>query len=189
MSYRLENRIGIAAPAEIIWDLVADVPGWADWNPLYPAAEGVIRIGETLRLTQALPGQKPEPIAARVLDWVPYEQLHWFTSAGNGMVKAVRYIEIEKLDEDSCIFSNGELYSGWLGPYAAKRMKGSIRAGFAAMGEALKAKAEAIYAQQPKVAKTGPKVVVAEHPKPVAPLVSPVRGIMTPKPLYKPGGR
>jgi hypothetical protein len=189
MAHRLENRIGIQAPAEVIWGIVADVPGWADWNPLYPEASGVIRIGEVLSLTQALPGQKPEAIAARVLDWVPYEQLHWFTSAGSGLVKAVRYIEIEKLDEDSCIFSNGELYSGWLGPFVAKRMKGPIRAGFAAMGEAIKAKAEGVYAKQPKVKKAPLKPLVTEHPKPVAPLVSPVHGIMTPKPLYKPGGR
>jgi hypothetical protein len=189
MAFRIEHRIGVAAPAETIWDIVADVPGWESWNPLYPSASGVIRIGETLRLTQALPGQKPEAIAPRVLDWVPLEQLHWFTSAGNGLVKAVRYIEIEKLDEDSCIFSNGELYSGLLGAFVAKRMKGALRAGFTSMGEALKAKSEAVYAGQPKREKTKIKPLVTEHPKPVAPLVSPVHSILSPKPLYKPGGR
>lgn len=191
MAYRIEHRIGIAAPAETIWEIVADVPGWADWNPLYPAASGVIRIGETLRLTLALPGQKPEAIAPRVLDWVPYEQLHWFSSAGSGLVKAVRYIEIEKLDEDSCIFSHGELYSGLLGAFVAKRMKGPIRAGFVAMSETLKAKAEAAYAAQPKPkkAKAPIKPLVTEHPKPVAPLVSPVKAIAAPKPLYRPGAR
>ena len=62
MSYRIEHRIGIAVPAEVIWDIVADVPGWEAWNPLYPSASGVIRIGEVLNLTLALRGQKPEII-------------------------------------------------------------------------------------------------------------------------------
>lgn len=189
MSYRIEHRIGIAAPAEVIWDIVADVSGWERWNPLYPSASGAIRIGETLNLTLALRGQKPEAITPRVLDWVPYEQLHWFSSAGNGMLKALRYIEIEKLDENSCIFSNGELYSGMLGPWAAKRMKGAIRAGFTAMGEALKVEAEAAYAKMPKRKKTKAEAVHPD-PKPIVP-IQPlgVQQIGRHKALYRPGAR
>ena len=189
MSYRIEHRIGIAAPADVIWDILADVPGWQAWNPLYPSASGVIRIGETLKLTLALRDQKPEVITPRVLDWVPYEQLHWYSSAGNGMLKALRYLEIEKLDEASCIFSNGELYSGLLGPFVAKRMKGAIRAGFASMGEALKAQAEEAYARMPKAEAT--KATAARpDPKPIVP-IQPigVQPIGRHKALYRPGAR
>ncbi len=188
MSYRIEHRIGIAAPAEVIWDILADIPGWATWNPMYPSASGVMRIGETLNLTLALRDQKPETITPRILDWVPYEQLHWYSTAGNGLLKALRYVEIEKLDETACIFSNGELYSGLLGPWAAKRIKGPIRAGFTAMGEALKVQAEAAYAKQPKAKKA--KSPLKPDPKPIAPLqplgVGPVGRH---KALYRPGAR
>ena len=44
MSVKLERRIGINAPDEIVWELLSDVPGWATWNPLYPRAVGEIRI-------------------------------------------------------------------------------------------------------------------------------------------------
>ena len=189
MSYRIEHRIGIAAPAEVIWDILAHVPGWETWNPLYTSASGVIRIGEALNLTLALPGQKPEVIAPRVLDWVPYEQLHWYSSAGNGLLKALRYIEIEKLGDESCIFSNGEVFSGLLGPFAAKRMRGALRAGFASMGEAMKAQAEAAYAAQPKTKK--PKAVAHKaDPKPIVP-IQPigVAPIGRHKALYRPGAR
>lgn len=187
MTYRIEHRIGIAAPAEVIWDILADVPGWVAWNPLYTSASGVIRIGEVLNLTLALPGQKPESIAPRVLDWVPYEQLHWYSTAGNGLLKALRYIEIEKLDEDSCIFSNGELYSGLLGPFAAKRLRRPVREGFASMGEALKAQAEAAYALLPKKPKaTTPR----SDPKPIVPIQPiAVKPIGRHKALYRPGAR
>ena len=37
MAFRLENRIGVAAPASVIWDLVSDLEGWDRWNPLYRA--------------------------------------------------------------------------------------------------------------------------------------------------------
>lgn len=179
MPYKIENRIGIAASHEVIWDILADVPGWESWNPLYPKASGVIRIGETLRLEQALPGQKPEIITPRVVDWVPYEQLHWVNAAGGGMVKSLRYIEIEQLGDDACIFSNGEIFAGLLGPIAAKMMRRPIRAGFAAFGEAMKERAEAAQAlvEKPKGKRRAkpapPPLPGANAPiKPVEPLKS-----------------
>ena len=61
MPVKLEHRLGIRAPAEAIWDVIADVERWAEWNPLYPKAAGVIRIGAPLELELALPGQPQVP--------------------------------------------------------------------------------------------------------------------------------
>ena len=69
---------------------------------------------------------------------MPNEQIHWRLSLFGGLVKTTRYLEIEILGERNCIFANGELFDGLAGPFAARRMGGSIRAGFKAMGEAVK---------------------------------------------------
>ena len=47
---KIEHRIGVQAPPDVIWESLADLSTWADWNPLYPNAAGQIRIGETLDL-------------------------------------------------------------------------------------------------------------------------------------------
>jgi hypothetical protein len=180
MPYKIEHRIGIQASHEVIWDILADVPGWESWNPLYPQASGVIRIGETLRLVQALPGQKPETITPRIIDWVPYEQLHWANTAGSGLVKSLRYIEIEKLGDDACIFSNGEIFSGWLGPMVAKLMRRSFRAGFTAFSEAMKAKAEAA---QALVAKPKAKRRAKAAPQPAPGGQAPLKPVEPLKPM------
>jgi len=177
MPYRIEHRIGIAAPPEIIWDILADIEAWAHWNPLYTTASGVIRFGETLVLTQSLPGQKPEVIRPRIIDWVPLEQLHWANAAGGRMMNSLRYLEIEKLDEDACIFSNGEIFSGWFGPYIAKRMRQPFKDGFVAFNEAMKHRAEAVYATMEKPAQPKPALKIPKMVKPVVPL----------RPLHKPG--
>jgi len=143
--FAIENRIGVQAPAEVIWNLIANLAGWSAWNPLYPQAAGDIRIGSTLTLTLALPGQSPRQIQPVVLEWVPNEQLHWRLSMMGGLVKTVRYIEIEQLAEASCIVSNGEIFGGLMGPSAAKQMGRSIHRGFKEMNEALKKAAEATY--------------------------------------------
>ena len=140
---RIEHRIGVQAPADAIWELIHDLDGWSRWNPLYPKASGAVRIGQTLTITVALPGDEPREIRPVVLEWVPNEQLHWKLSMLGGFIKTVRYIEIESLAEQSCIVSNGEIFGGWMGPGFAKRMGGRIHRGFRQMNEALKAEAEA----------------------------------------------
>jgi hypothetical protein len=142
---KIEHRIGVRAPAEAIWAVISDIGGWKDWNPLYPRAEGALRIGSQLDLDLALPGQPIRAIKPVILDWVPNDQIHWRLSMLGGLVRTIRYIEIEILTETGCIFSNGEVFSGYLGPTVAKRMRPAIRQGFVAMGEAVKARAEAVF--------------------------------------------
>ena len=138
--------IGVQAPAEVIWDVVADLEAWAGWNPTYPKAAGVIRIGSVLDMTLALPGQAPQEIHPTVLEWVPNEQLHWRLTMLGGLVKTLRYIEIEALAESGCVVSNGEYFAGLVGPSVAKRMGRAIFRGFREMNEALKDRADALWA-------------------------------------------
>lgn len=138
MAVKIEHRLGLPVPAEAIWAVISDFKHWSEWNPLYPRAEGVLRIGAQLSMDLALPGQAVRAIKPVILDWVPNEQIHWRLSLASGLVKTTRFLEIEILAERNCIFANGEVFDGPLGPLAARRMGASIRAGFKTMGEAVK---------------------------------------------------
>src|SRR3569833_4249527 len=142
---RIEHRVGINAPAEVIWEVISALKSWSQWNKLYPQASGQLRIGGTLELTLDLPGQKPQQIKPTVLEWVPTEQLHWRLSMMGGLVKTTRFFEIASLAEESCIVSNGELFAGMMGPSIGKRMGRTIYRGFVEMNEALKARAELLW--------------------------------------------
>lgn len=145
---RIEDRVGIQAPAEVIWEIVYDLGRWSEWNPTYPRAEGQVRIGETLSLTLALPGQTAQELKPKVLEWVPNEQLHWRLSLMGGMIRTLRYIEIEPVSAEGCVVDNGEIFGGFMGPSLGKRMGGAVRRGFRAMNEALKARAESQWAER-----------------------------------------
>jgi hypothetical protein len=144
--YRVEDRIGIQAPAEVIWEIVHDLDRWKDWNPTYTEAAGIIRIGETLTMTLVLPGQAAQQIRPKVLEWVPDSQLHWELKLLGGAIRTLRYIEIESLGPANCVIDNGELFRGIMGPSLGRRMGGHVRRGFRAMNEALKARAEEMWA-------------------------------------------
>ena len=112
MSFRLEHRIGVAAPPAEVWGLIHDIAGWPTWTDLYSEATGRIAIGEKLRFTFRWATSRPMSVVGTVYDWVPEAQLAWTISFAHGWVKSLRYVEIEKLTETSCILANGDYWSG-----------------------------------------------------------------------------
>lgn len=145
MAVKLERRIGIQAPDEIVWEILSDIPGWADWNPIYPRAEGEIRIGNRWMVELALPGQKPQTIHPVILDWAPYDHIHWRLDILRGWARTVRFLEIEKMGPENVIFSNGEIFDGLMGGMVARRMRRPIIDGFEQMNEVLKQRSEALW--------------------------------------------
>ena len=150
MKRAVEHRIGVQAPAEIVWDLVSDFSTWKDWNPLYRQAEGQLKIGTALTLEQHLPGEPAKVISPIVQDWVPYEQLHWRSSRLGGFVTAIRYLEIENMGPNNSTFSNGELFMGLLLRFVSRDERRKLKAAFTEMGEAVRDRAEAIWAERQK---------------------------------------
>jgi hypothetical protein len=148
MQRAVEHRIGVQAPAEIVWEIVSDFETWHQWNPLYKKAEGQLKIGTALTLEQHLPGEAPIVIAPIVQDWVPYEQLHWRSKRVGGFVTAIRYLEIENMGPTSSTFSNGELFMGLLLRFVSRDERRKLRAAFTEMGEAVRDRAEALWSER-----------------------------------------
>ncbi len=145
---KVESRIGIMAPAEAVWEVLRVIEDWPHWNPLYPSAKGELRIGGRLSLTLALPGEPHRPIEPVVLDWVPNEQILWRDLAWGGWVKSVRYIEIDEVDKNACIISNGELFRGWIAEFYGNKHRRALKKGFTAMSEQIKRHAETLWQDQ-----------------------------------------
>jgi hypothetical protein len=152
---KIEHRIGVQAPAKAIWPLVADLASWSRWNPLYTKAEGSIGFGSVLTLELALPGERPRTIRPTVRDWTPNEQIIWTLSMFGGLIRTTRYIEIEALTETGCIFSNGEIFEGPLIRLIPRRLQRTIKAGFAAFGEAVRDRAETAWRSEAGAATYG----------------------------------
>lgn len=146
---KIEHRIGIKAPADIVWEILADVPRWPEWTTLYSRATGVIGFGERLKLEVNVPDHAPEALEPVILEWEPRELIHWKLKSMMGLLESVRFFEIDTLSETGCIFSNGEMFGGFLGPArSAIKRRGALRQGFTALGEAMCARAEALWRER-----------------------------------------
>jgi hypothetical protein len=148
MQFKVEHRVGVPTNSKAIWDVLSDLGRWAEWNSVYPEIKGLLRIQQKLTIKEAFPGQPARTITPMVGDWVPNTQIIWVHSEMMGLVRRIRYIEIEALnDEDtSCILSNGEIYEGPLGKMVGNQRRRWLKRGFEKLNtdivERLKAVAE-----------------------------------------------
>ena len=142
MSVRIENRIGVAASPEKVWQVIIDLDGWGAWNALHPEARGTIAFGGQLEVAEVLDGEPGRLHQVVIPDWTPEIQLVWVNKRGF-LSKSTRYFEIEKLSDDSCLLANGEIFDGLRGEGWARQRQAKFRAAFEAINEAIKARAEA----------------------------------------------
>ena len=145
---KVEHRVGVRAPAEVVWSLLADIEGWPAWQPVYPEASGALKIGGRLTLVEAIPNELPRALSPVVLDWMPEEQILWAERRWGGLVKVMHYIEIEALTDIGCALSCGEIYRGLLGDQFAARHRKALKRGFRAFCGAVQTRVEALWQER-----------------------------------------
>lgn len=141
---RLEDRVGINAPAATIWQVIYDLETWGDWNPVYTQASGSIGIGRQVSMTRVIDG-KAEDIQPTILEWVPNDQLHFRSASMGGFVKTIHFIEIEQLGPENCVVSNGEIVAGLMSQGLLRSQGRAIFRAIKAMNLALKERAETLW--------------------------------------------
>jgi hypothetical protein len=140
MNSRTEARIGVHAPSDRIWELVADLPHWSGWNP-HESVEGRIGFGAPLTLTERFPEQAERTATVRVSDWTPLVRLVWTENRG-WLFGALRYFEIDELEPGSCLFASGIHFSGLRGEWHYDKHRGALRAALQEQCDAIKRLAE-----------------------------------------------
>jgi hypothetical protein len=140
MSLKIEHRLGVRASSDRVWEMISDLASWEHWNPIHPGASGRIGYGEKLTILEAYPHEARRTITAPVHDWAPREQLVW--SQKGFLWSSLRFLEIEELGPDSCIFSNGIVFDGLRAKAELRKRARSFKLGFGILGEALKERAE-----------------------------------------------
>ena len=142
--YRFEHKLIINASASVIWKVLGKVNKWGNWSVLYPEASGELIQDSILKLIIHIPGTKKVDATALV-EKVEEEQLLIFKSRAKlpeALMNGVRYFKIQKINEDSCIVTDGEVVGGLLGVATAHVITKGLFKGLQLMNEGLKEQAE-----------------------------------------------
>ena len=143
--YEVRTEIDIQATPQRVWSILMDFPSHVEWNPFVRRIEGTPKVGARLKVSIQPKGGKGLTFRPTVLVVIPYQELRW---RGRFLLPGVfdgeHYFQIRQLSHESIRFIHGERFSGVLVPLAKSGLESGTRAGFLAMNEALKRRAEPV---------------------------------------------
>jgi hypothetical protein len=150
MGIEVRAEQSIAAPIELIWEIMIDLKGYAEWNPFITRVldcERITAVGQRFRLNVTWSNGKGAVSGERVTDLHPprngearlaYVFTGWMSSIG--MIRAERVQTLRVLDKNTVRYSTGEAFNGW----GAKGVPiADVKDGFERHAAALKRHAEA----------------------------------------------
>ncbi|MFV3307654.1 SRPBCC domain-containing protein [Pseudomonas sp. NY15181] len=141
--------VEIAAPAELVWSILVDLPSYPQWNPYTVKVESSLRLGEPVNLFLPNPAQPGEllHVVEYLADFEPHRLLAWEMIASADNPDAARREQIiESIGPNSCRYHTTDQF---LGPTADQVMANHgpwVKQGFDAVALAVKARAEALNA-------------------------------------------
>ena len=77
----IHTEIGIGAPAAKVWDILAAIDKWPEWNP-FVRASGRLQVGERLEVEITPPGKSPMTFRPTVVKLEPGRELRWLGHLG-----------------------------------------------------------------------------------------------------------
>ena len=135
----LTTQIEFEGTAQEVWDVLADLPAYAEWNPFIKKIDGEAKTGAKLEVRMEPEGERAMTFRPTVLSAEPGRELKWF---GHLLVPGIfdgehRWL-IEEAGSGKVRFTQSERFGGILVPFLWKKLRdGGTAKGFRAMNEAL----------------------------------------------------
>lgn len=142
----LHTEVDIAASIERVWDLLADIERYPEWNPLLPKARGKLVPNEILEIEIQTPGTSAKPYRVELLEVEVPRRLVWL---GHfylpGLCDGLHTLELCTVSANSTRVLHYEQFRGVLVPFVwGNVLNRDLRASFEAHNRCLRQRAEAI---------------------------------------------
>ncbi len=142
MTHTIETDIVIFATENRVWDIMTDFKEYPSWNPFIRSIYGELKEGTQLEVHIQPPGsKKPTTFKPKLEKVMEANHLSWLGSLPIPGLFTGRHIFEIKAHPSGIHFFQREEFSGLLIPFL-KGMLEQTKAGFNAMNQALKDRAE-----------------------------------------------
>lgn len=148
MPFIIDRTLDIAAPAEVVWEVISDLPRYGEWNPFCVAVSSSLRPGDPIDMQVQLVGK-------------PQAQREYITAceAGRGFAYRMKPVPlgalssrrshaITALDAGHSRYHSYFRLQGWLMPLVRGLLGRRLHEGFAAMNAGVQQRAEQLWAER-----------------------------------------
>ncbi|MCJ7725557.1 MAG: SRPBCC domain-containing protein [Acidimicrobiia bacterium] len=136
------TEVAIAAPPQRVWSILMDFAAYGEWNPFVTAISGPPETGKQLDVTLTLPGGKEMGFTPTVTACEEDHLFQWLGKVGfKGLFDGRHSFRLTPTRRGTR-FVQSEQFTGILGWLMGGKMRRRTEAGFRAMNDALKNRAE-----------------------------------------------
>jgi uncharacterized protein YndB with AHSA1/START domain len=141
MSHLIQSvTVEIDAPAEFVWSVLLDYPGYPQWNPYTLAVDTTLAVGSTIDLTLPMPDGSEGTFVSReyvrVVD--PPRLLRYDTGDTFPGLLGVRDQLITALGTDRCSYHTFETFTGKYADAVFAAQGAWVKKGFDSVAHALR---------------------------------------------------
>jgi hypothetical protein len=132
----------VDAPPALVWAVLTDTAAYRSWNPFIPELGGELRPGGRLRVRIVPPGSRGMTFRPTVTALEEGRELAWLGRLGvPGLFDGTHSFTLTPRPDGGTDLTQREVFRGLLVPAFASTLR-RTEAGFAAMNEALRTRAE-----------------------------------------------
>jgi hypothetical protein len=141
--HEIQTKIDIASTPDRLWSILTDFPAYSSWNPFIRSIEGTVVKGKRLIVSIQPAAGRAMTFRPTVLVATPNLELRWLGHfLFRGVFDGEHYFQIAPSTPGRVHFVQGEKFSGLLVCLMKKSLDSGTKAGFVAMNQALKTRAE-----------------------------------------------
>jgi hypothetical protein len=143
VAFRIEETLEIDAPADVVWQVITDLPRYGEWNPFVVACRSTLVVGETIEMRVRIFSGLAQPQRETVLEHLPLERLCYGLPGGRlGALASRRCHELRAAGAGRTRYQSRFELSGFLSPVVRALLGARLERGFGAMTAALRRRAE-----------------------------------------------
>jgi len=147
--YQVSACCDIAAPAELVWDILLDFSRYGDWNAFAPKVETDLQIGSPVVMQVHMPGRAARQQTEILNLLQPGKTICWGMIMGHPLILcANRWQLLHRLDKGGTRYETVDKLSGLLAPLVWLLYGKPMRLGFEVVANSLKQRAEALFDHQ-----------------------------------------
>lgn len=144
----IDKTIEIAAPAAVVWEVISDLKRYPEWNPFCLACASTLKPGDPIDMTVKLMA-RPQQQREWMLEYVEGRRFAYqMKPVPLRALSSFRSHDVDALGADRSRYRSYFHLKGWLRGLVLGLFQSKLEAGFAGMTDAVKVRAETLWAQR-----------------------------------------
>ena len=148
MTFVIDRKLEIKAPAEVVWEVITDFAHYQDWNPFLLECSTSLKPGDPIDLKVKLMA-RPQKQREWVTEHVPGKRFAYsMKPMPAGALSSQRSHDVEVAGPALTRYRSYFHLVGWLMPVVRGLLGGRLEAGFEGMSQGIRVRAESLWAQR-----------------------------------------